>query len=259
VLKHTLFQLFAARRLRGAAKATPTPPAAAGAAARHHSIVAVAVLRVLRGIAAALRGRPGVFVLVAASVLALYVLLPPLVLSVVRKPFDYFTFNAWLSELPSYLAASNIMLQRKLEFLPNLAIFWFSADSPYGGVDWGFAVTVSDLLRFLVMSMLFGLYFALVFHCRDQSPGAGWSPRLNRTGGASGVLASVLGVSTGGCTVMGCGAPVLPVIGLVFVGLSSGTIALLAELSRVATAFVSVALTLGVVYLSWLAGGRAAR
>jgi hypothetical protein len=151
------------------------------------------------------------------------------------------------------------MLQRKLEFLPNLALFWFSADSPYGGVDWGFAVTVSDLVRILVLSMLFGLYFALVFHCRDQSPGAGWSPKLSQRGGASGVLASVLGISTGGCTVMGCGAPVLPVVALVFVGLSSGTLALLAELSRVATALVSVALTLGVVYLSWLAGARVAK
>jgi hypothetical protein len=213
----------------------------------------------LRGIAAALRGRPGVFVLVATGVLALDLLLPPIVLSIVRKPFDYFAFNAWLPELPSYLAATNVMLQRKLEFLPNLALFWFSADSPYGGVDWGFAVTVGDLARILVLSMLFGLYFALVLHCRDQAPGAGWNPKLSQRGGASGVLASVLGVSTGGCTVMGCGAPVLPVIGLVFVGLSSGTLALLAELSRVATALVVVALTLGVVYLSWLAGARAAR
>ncbi len=58
---------------------------------------------------------------------------------------------------------------------------------------------------------------------------------------------------------MGCGAPVIPVVGLAFVGLSSGTLALLAELSRVATAFVFIAVTLGLVYLGWLAGARAIR
>ena len=58
--------------------------------------------------------------------------------------------------------------------------------------------------------------------------------KFSRGGGASGALASVLGVSTGGCTVMGCGAPMLPVVGLAFVGLSSGTLALLAELSQYA-------------------------
>jgi hypothetical protein len=56
--------------------------------------------------------------------------------------------------------------------------------------------------------------------------------------------------------VMGCGAPVLPVIGLAFVGLSSGTLALLAELSRLATTLVFIAVALGVVYLGWRADGR---
>jgi hypothetical protein len=178
---------------------------------------------------------------------------------VVRKPVDYFTFNPWLSELPSYLTADNVMLQRKLEFLPNLALFWFSADSPYGGVDWGFAVTVGDLVRYLSLSLLFGLYFALVVHCRDCAPAAGWGPKLGRGGGVSGVAASVLGVSTGGCTVMGCGAPVLPVVGLAFIGLSSGTLAALAALSRVATTVVFIAVAVGVMYLGWLAGGRATK
>ena len=216
-----------------------------------------AVIRIRRGIAGALRSRPGVFVAVATGVFTLDLSLPPALLSVVRRPLDYFAFNAWLPEFPGYLLASEIPLQRKLEFLPNLALLWFSADSPYGGVDWGFAVTVSDLLRFLLLSLLFGLYFALVFHRRDRGPTSGWSPRLSRGGGASGALASVLGVSMGGCTVMGCGAPVIPVVGLAFVGLSSGTLVLLAELSRVATSFVFIAVTLGVAYLGWLAGRRA--
>jgi hypothetical protein len=218
-----------------------------------------AVMRMLGGSISAVRARPGVLVAVATVVFALDLLLPPALLSLVRKPVDYFTFNPWLSELPNYLVADNIMLQRKLEFLPNLALFWFSADSPYGGVDWGFAVTVGDLVRYLSLSLLFGLYFALVVHCRDRAAAAGWSPKLSRGGGASGVAASVLGVSTGGCTVMGCGAPVLPVVGLAFVGLSSGTLAMLAALSQAATTFVFIAVALGVMYLGWFAGGRATK
>ncbi|HKE42066.1 MAG TPA: hypothetical protein VKG21_19720 [Casimicrobiaceae bacterium] len=212
--------------------------------------------RTMRGIAGAVRARPGVLILVAAAVLLLDIFVPPAVLTVVRKPPDYFTFNPWLSELPGYVASTTVLLQRKMEFLPNLALFWFSADSPFGGVDWGFAVTVADLVRYLGVSILFGVYFALVFHCRDQAPASGWNPKLIRRGGASGIVASVLGVSTGGCTVVGCGAPVLPVIGLAFVGLSSGTIALLAELSRVATAFVFSVVVLGIIYLGWVMGER---
>jgi hypothetical protein len=216
-----------------------------------------ALIRVRRGIADALRSRPGVFISVAAGVLALDLLLPPALLSIVRKPFDYFTFNAWLAEFPRYLVRSDVPLQQKLEFIPGLALFWFSADSPFGGVDWGFAVTVSDLFRFLLLSILFGLYFALVFHYRSMATSAGWGSKFSRSGGVSGALASVLGISTGGCTVMGCGAPVIPVVGLAFVGLSSGALALLAELSRVATAVVFSAVLVGVAYMGWLAGGQA--
>src|SRR5262245_50853905 len=122
------------------------------------------VIRIRRGIAGALRSRWMVFAAVSAGVFALELLLPPAVLSIARKPFDYFAFNAWLPELPGYILASHITWQQKLEFLPNLALFWFSADSAYGGVDWGFAVTVGNLLRFLLLSLLFGVYFALVFH-----------------------------------------------------------------------------------------------
>jgi hypothetical protein len=54
---------------------------------------------------------------------------------------------------------------------------------------------------------------------------------------------------------MGCGAPVIPVVGLAFVGLSSGALALLAVVSRVATALVLLALAVGVAWLGWLVGG----
>ena len=216
-----------------------------------------ALARVWEGISRALRARPGVFAAAAAVVLALDLFVPPAVLSIARKPFDYFTFNPWLASLPGYLVGNDATLQRKLEFLPNLSLFWFSADSPYGGVDWGFAVTVSDLLRMLALALLFGLYFALVFYHRDQKA-IGWSGRFGREGGASGVLASVVGISTGGCTVMGCGAPVIPVVGLAFAGLTSGTLAVLAGLSRVATVVVFAAVILGTIYLAWLAGRPAA-
>ena len=69
-------------------------------------------------------------------------------------------------------------------------------------------------------------------------------------------LASVLGISTGGCTVMGCGAPVIPVVALAFSGLSSGALVVLAQLSRLATAVVFVAVTAGVACLGWQAGRR---
>jgi len=152
----------------------------------------------------------------------------------------------------------DVSIQQKLEFIPNLALFWVSADSPFGGVDWGFAVTVGDLLRFLLLGLLLGLYFALVLYWRDRVPTAAPGRALSHGGGASGALASVLGISTGGCTVMGCGAPVIPVVGLAFVGLSSGTLALLANLSRVATTIVFIAVLLGVVYLAWRAGAPVA-
>jgi hypothetical protein len=203
---------------------------------------------------AGLRARSGVFLAVAAGVFALEVLLPPAVLSAAREPVDYFTFNPWLPELPRFLSASEIPWQRKLEFLPNLALFWFSADSPFGGTDWGFAVTVSDLARFMLMSLLFAAYFALLAYCWERTGAALRNPGLGQQGGALGVLTSALGFSTGGCTVVGCGAPVIPVVGLAFVGLSSGTLTMLAELSRVATIFVLIAVALGVVYLGWLLG-----
>jgi hypothetical protein len=182
---------------------------------------------------------------------ALHLLLPLLVLSLFRKPWDYFTFNPWLWKLPQYLASSAVPMQRKLEFLPNLALFWFSADSPYGGVEWGFAVDVRGLARIIFTSLLLGAYVALWVACRSRPPRGGWGARASRHGGLGGALASVLGLSTGPCSVMGCGAPVLPVVALAFTGLSSGTLAWLAQLSSLATAAVLGAMTLGVLYLGW--------
>jgi len=186
-------------------------------------------------------------------VFALEIFLPPLVLSVARKPWDFFTFNPWLARLPEYLATDTVPVSRKLEFVPNLVLFWFSADSPAGaGIDWGFAVDVTDLLRYFVLAFLFGLYFALWLYHRDQR--RGWGTSTAGRGGAAGVVVNVLGLSTGPCSVMGCGAPGLPVFALALAGLSSGTLELLVSVSRAATVVVLILITAGVAYLALLAG-----
>jgi len=65
------------------------------------------------------------------------------------------------------------------------------------------------------------------------------------------MLTSLVGLSTGPCSVMGCGAPVIPVVGLAFAGLSSGTLAFLASLSRVTTPLIFLALAAAIVTLGW--------
>ena len=217
--------------------------------------VVAAIARGIRGITAAIRARPSLFLAVTTAVFALDLFLPPVVLSLARKRVDYFTFNPWLSKLPEYLVSNQASVGRKVEFLLRVALFWFSADSPYGGVEWGYAVDTSDVVRFLFMSFMVGAYFTLWFYRRDQVMQQGWGSRISRQGGVGGALTSVLGLSTGPCSVMGCGAPVIPVIGLAFVGLSSGTLKLLAETSKIATAVVLVTMTLGVAYFGWLVGG----
>ncbi len=210
-----------------------------------------AVTKSIGGLVAAIRARPKVFMAVGLSVFVLDVFLPPVFLSIARKPWDYFAFNPWLSKLPEYLASSDVSLQRKLEFLPNLALFWFSANDRIGFVEWGFTVDVSDLLRFVFTSFIVGAYFALWFYHRDQALQCGWTGENTRRVGIAGALMSILGLSTGPCSVMGCGAPVLPVIGLAFAGLSSETLKLLAGLSKVSITVVLFAMTLGVAYFGW--------
>ncbi len=218
--------------------------------------VVAGVGRTLRGVAAGVRARVGLFLGVAAGVFWLNLLLPAVLLSLVRKPWTYFAFNAWLPNLPGYLLSGEDPLPRKLGFLSRLALFWFNADGPYGSVEWGYAVDVSDVLRFAGTSLLIGAYFALWFHRRDRAPRYGWRAGAGRSGGAAGALLSVLGLSTGPCSVVGCGAPVLPVVGLAFAGLSSGTLSLLTGVSRAATAAVLLAIAAAVAYLGWHAGAR---
>src|SRR5436309_5821020 len=165
-----------------------------------------AVTTTFRGLGAAVRARPGATLAGLVSVFALHVFLPPLLLAVTRQPWTYFTFNPWLRRLPDYLT-SGAPLDQKIDFLSRVAVFWFSADGPYGFPEWGFAVDAMDLLRFVAMSLLVGAYVALVLDRRATG-----RLRARRTTAAPvvGALAGVLGLSTGPCSVVGCGAPVLP-------------------------------------------------
>lgn len=210
------------------------------------------VAAVGRGITRAVRARPGAALLAVAMVVALDVLLPPLLLSAVRKPWTYFAFNPWLKRLPEYLVSSTPWSE-KLDFLSRVALFWFSADGPYGQPEWGFAVDGADVVRFLITGALVGVYVALWLDRRA----AAVSVRHGRTGGTLAAAASVLGLSTGPCSVAGCGAPVLPVLGLAFAGLSSTTLAMLSQVSRISAIGVVVGLLIAIMWLGWRAGTRA--
>ncbi len=202
--------------------------------------------------------RPGAALLAAAAVFSLNVILPPVVLSLARKPWTYFAFNPWLKSLPEFVTSSR-PLSEKLDFLSRVALFWFSADGDYGAPEWGFAVDTMDLLRFLAMSVLVGLFVALWLERRRAGSGTGWRLAAGRHGGILGGVVGVLGFSTGPCSVMGCGAPVLPVLALVFAGLSSSTLSLLSGLSRVAGIAVLAGLTMGVLWLGYQVGARTAQ
>ena len=180
---------------------------------------------------------------------AVQILLPPLILSVVRTPWTYFTFNPWLTQLPSYLASA-APLEQKLGFLTRVAVFWFTADGQYGAPEWGFAVDGADLVRFVVIAGLVGVWVALWRYGRTV-PSA---PSLGRGGSTLGVFAGVIGFSTGPCSVVGCGAPVLPVVGLAFTGLSSGAVLALSTISRASAVAMLVLLVVGIVWLGRHAG-----
>lgn len=209
------------------------------------------ITRTMRGVMTAVRARPKVFLAVALGVCVFNLVAPVVVLSIARKPVQHVTINPWLSRLPEYLASSDVPLRRKLEFLSSLALFWFTAENPMG-VEWGFVVDVPAVVRIIFTSVLFGAYFALWFHRRDQLRHCGWTMSASRQGGVAGAVTSVLGLSAGPCSVAGCGMPLLPVLGLAFTGLPTETLKLFKEASRVATAVVLVAMTLGVAWLGWL-------
>src|SRR5213594_666843 len=210
--------------------------------------------RALRGLATAVRSRPCFFISVAVAVFALDVLVPPLVLSIARQPVTSFTINPLLSTVPGYLMSGPGAFAERVAKVWGLALLWFSSDGQFG-FEWGFAVTPADLVRFVFMSLLFAAYFALWLARRDRVAIA-WGGRAGTSGGVLGALGGIFGLTTGGCTVMGCGAPVLPVIGLAFAGLSSTTIKWMSHISTIGTAAVLIGLGSAVLWLGWRVGNE---
>jgi hypothetical protein len=216
-----------------------------------------AVAQTLRGIRTALRGRAKIVWGVTGAVAAFNLVAPVAILSFARRMPDFFTFNPWLPRLPEYLASSE-PLARKWSFLSNMAIAWVSADNKVEGIDWGFIVDVPTLARIVLTSLVFGAYFALWSYRRSEGEACGLGARAARPAGVAGAMTSIFGLTTGPCTLAGCGVPVLPVVGLAFTGLSSGTLTLFSNLSRVSIAVVLGAMFLAVLWLGWRAGAKAA-
>lgn len=217
----------------------------------HRALTAIA--QTFRGIAAALRSQTKIVWGVAAAVFVFNLAAPVVILSVARRPLDFFTFNPWLRRLPEYLASEE-PLSKKLSFLSNMAIAWVSADNGGEGIDWGFIVDVPTLWRIFLTSLVFGAFFALWSYRRRQGEAGGAGFKAARPAGVAGALTSVVGLTTGPCTLSGCGVPVLPVVGLALTGLTSGTLTLMATLSRISIAVVLSLMGIAVIWLGWRAG-----
>src|SRR5712691_2393259 len=174
-----------------------------------------AIATVWLGILVAVRARPIAFLTISGAVLALNVILPPLVLAVTRKPWTYFTFNPWLKKLPEYVVSGET-LEKKLDFLSRVALYWFTADGPYGAPEWGFAVDTMDVLRFVVMALLVGAYGALWLYARQRGQVSGWHASATKSGGVVGEFARGLGFLTWPSSVVNWIAVVQEVVGVVF-------------------------------------------
>jgi hypothetical protein len=178
---------------------------------------------------------------------------PVAILSIARRPPDFATFNPWLSRLPEYLRSEE-PLGKKVEFLSHMAIGWISADNKVEGIDWGFIIDVPTIVRILLTSLIFGSFFALWSYQRSCGIARGKGFEAARPAGIAGAVTSVFGLTTGPCTLAGCGVPVLPVVGLAFTGLSSGTLTLFTTLSRISIAVVLSAMAVAVLWYGWRAG-----
>lgn len=202
-------------------------------------------LGLLRIVAKAAKEKKKLFVLVATLIVLLDIFVPPLVLSLVRKPVDFLWANPYLSRVPEYLASDAPIIQ-KVNFLSGMALFWFGASNPFG-TEWGFIVSLSDVLRFLLMGLIFGAYFSTWSYARAVRSAV---KSTVSPGGLGGSLLSVLGLSTGPCSVVGCGAPVIPALGLAFTGLSTGTLLLLGRLANVLTVVILSIMALSTLLLA---------
>jgi len=220
--------------------------------------VRTAIAQTRRGIMAALRSRTGVVFGVAAAVAVFNLVAPVALLSLVRKPVDFFTFNPWLRRLPDYVGSDAPFLD-KLSFLSHLTIAWASAEGAEG-IEWGFILDVPAIARILCTALVFGAYFALWSYRRRQV-GESCEPGLAaaRPAGFLGAMTGIFGLTVGPCSLAGCGAPVLPMVGLAFTGLPAGTLSIFAALSRVAITAVLAAMTLAVVWFGFRVGGSETR
>lgn len=214
--------------------------------------IARGIGEVLATIGRAIAARPVLFAAVALAVVALDAVLPVVVLSTFRKPFDHFSFNPWLKHAWAWATSPDVPLARKVEFLSDVAIFWFISGSSYDEPAWGFSASPPDLVRWIYMGVVFGAYFALWSYARGRGTVAGLAAARGGGGGAAGAVLSTLGLVVSPCGVAGCGAPILPVLALGLQGLTSGTLALIATVSHVATLFVLIGGTLAVLALAWL-------
>lgn len=213
-----------------------------------------AIAQALRGIAAAVRARAKTVLGAMAAVSVFNLAAPVIILSIARRPVDFFTFNPWLRRLPEYLASEEPWA-KKLSFLSSMAIAWASADNGGEGIEWGFIVDVPTLAQIILTSLVFGTYFALWSYRRGEGAACGVGFKAARPAGVAGAVTSVLGLTTGPCTLAGCGVPVLPLVGLAFTGLSSGTLMLFTTLSRISIAVVLCVMGLAVVWFGWRVGG----
>ncbi|HEY2029751.1 MAG TPA: hypothetical protein VGH20_11145 [Myxococcales bacterium] len=200
------------------------------------------VRQVFRGIFTAIRAHKAIAFCAALAIAAFNLLAPVVILSIARKPADFFTFNPWLPRLPAYLTLSEPFLD-KLAFLSQLKVAWVSADGPDGPV-WAFILDVPTLARIACFALLFGAYFALWAHHRKTASRAG----------IFAAATSVFGLTTCPCSLAGTGAPVLPLLGLAFTGVSAGTLALFAAVSRISIALVVGLLSIAIVWLGLRAG-----
>src|SRR5204863_7650619 len=152
-----------------------------------------------RGIGAALRSRAKVVWGVTAAVAVFNLAAPVAILSIARRPFDFFTFNPWLSRLPEYLR-SDEPLAKKLSFLSNMALGWVSADNKVEGIDWGFIIDVPTLGRVFLTSLVFGAFFALWSYRKREGAACGTAFAAARPAGVAGAVTSVFGLTAGPCT-----------------------------------------------------------
>src|SRR5260370_36634444 len=157
----------------------------------------------LRGSGGAVRARAKMVLAVTAAVSIFNLGAPVIILSIVRRPVDFFSFNPWLRRLPEYLASEE-PLAKKLSFLSNMAIAWMSADNESEGIEWGFVGAVPPLFRILLTSLVFGAYFALWSYRRREGEASGVGFQAAHPPGLLGAVTRLVGPPTPPSTLARC-------------------------------------------------------